>query len=86
MNEIVIGLGIANLLGLLLLWRHIDKRDTAHTDLASRVTRIEANQANGLTAQQIHAIYADVAEIKGRLATSVDMMKTIQEHLLERDE
>lgn len=86
MNEIVIFLGAANLLVLFLLWRHIDKRDAAHADLSNRVTRVEANQANALTAQQVHSIYADIAEIKGRVATSVDMMKTIQEHLLERDQ
>jgi hypothetical protein len=74
--------GIANLVALFLLWRHIDKRDDAIRDLSERVARVEAQQ---MSASEYREFLGRLANIEGRLATVTDLMETIQDHLLERD-
>lgn len=93
MNEIVIFLGVANLVGLFLLWQYIRKRDDAHTELArlhaeltNRVIRIEEWKANGLSTGEVRAIFNELAEIRGRVTASVDLIHTIQKYMLEHDE
>ncbi len=83
---VLVVLVAANLLGLVLLWVHIDRGANNISALNGRVARLEERQASSISPGDVRALYADLAEIKGRVAASVDLMKTIQEHLLERDQ
>lgn len=50
--------------------------------LRERVSRLEALQ---LSHQEIRGIYDRLGTIEGRMTTTVQMMQSIQEHLLEND-
>lgn len=76
---LVLLVAAANLLIALASWWR-------HDGLAARVTRIEANQANALTAHECRRIYERLSNIEGQLTTSAQLMHTIQKHLLEHDE
>lgn len=85
MNQVVIPLLVAMLvligfclLGLLLLWwRHIN--------LTARVTRLETRGETSLTHEEVRRLYERLAGIEGSLEANNRMMKTVQEHLLEKD-
>lgn len=70
---------LANLLIAFLLWRR-------HDDLAHRVVRLEANQQHLLTPYEVRQIHERLASIEGSLAVTSQVMKTIQEHLLENEQ
>jgi uncharacterized membrane protein len=82
--------GLLNLLAVLLLWVHMDRRSNeiravlarVH-EAEQRVTRIETGM---ISAPDVRTLFERMASIEGKLSTQTDMMKTIQEHLLERDE
>lgn len=69
---------IANLVFGFLNWLR-------HDSLANRVTRLEAQQANAFSAEEWRRLIDRIGTIEGRLVTTNDLMRTIQEHLLENE-
>lgn len=68
----------ANLLvGMILAWRH--------AGLAERVSRLEVYQQANLTHAETRAIYERLSLIEGQTATTQTMLRTVQDHLLEKD-
>lgn len=63
---------------LLAVWRTCNGH-------GNRLTRLEAQQGNQLTAAEVRAMFERLANIEGRLEASTRMMQTIQDHLLEND-
>lgn len=71
-------LGGANLGMCVLLW----SRQGA---LSERITRVEVHQQAALTNQEVRTIHERISAIEGRQDTTVRMLQTIQDHLLESD-
>jgi len=69
---------IANLVIAFLNWWR-------HDGLASRVTRLEAQQASALSAEECRRLYERLSNIEGRVVTTNELMRTVQQHLLEND-
>lgn len=78
-------LALANLIGLVLLWIHIDRNTNSSRAQDMRITRLEERQAAAISHQEVRQIHERLANIEGSVATTKDLMKTIQEHLLEND-
>lgn len=66
------------LLVQVLQWLRIDR-------LSERVTRLEAQQKNCLSAVDVRNIWERLASIEAKTETSTRLMTSIQEHLLESD-
>lgn len=68
----------ANLLvGMVLWWRH--------AGLAERVSRLEIYQQQNLTHAETRQIYERLSLIEGQTATTQTILRSVQEHLLEKD-
>lgn len=90
--QIILALMVVNLIGLLIigLMHGSQARDTRRLD--TRVTFLEAQVKNMPTHRDLLELRGDtaemaesVAELNGRAETMTQMLRTIQEHLLEKD-
>lgn len=63
--------------GMLLWWRHVG--------LVARVARLEVYQEQNLTHAETREIYERLASIEGQIQTTNQLMKTVQDHLLETE-
>ncbi len=75
---VVLVVTLANLLVGVLMWQR-------HDELAHRVTKIEAAQQHALSARETREIHERLASIEGQMITTTQLMRTIQEYLLEQD-
>jgi hypothetical protein len=57
-----------------------------HHAVSRRLDALEVRQESALSHVEVRVLYAELAEIKGRLATTTDLMRNVQEYLLERDQ
>lgn len=78
MLSVLVLIGGANLGMCVLLW----SRQGA---LSERITRVEVQQQTALTNQEVRQIHERISAIEGRQETTVRMLHTIQDHLLETD-
>lgn len=99
-DAVIIGLLVINLIGLLVVGARStgqssgqsnDQRKDA-TELDKRLTRLEARVDNLPTHRDlvdlragINEMARTVAGVAGQVQTVTDMLRTIQEHLLEND-
>ena len=56
-----------------------------HDGLSKRVARLEANQVNQLSQQQVLGIHERLASMEAEMKTQGTSLRSIQEHLLEND-
>ncbi|QHB72923.1 hypothetical protein [Stenotrophomonas sp. 364] len=56
-----------------------------HNTLQERIARLEAYQQTNLTHAETRAIYQRLSSMEGQIETTHTLLKTVQEHLLERD-
>lgn len=96
MNEmiatVIIALLVVNLIGLLMIGARVGRQSSDAIALDRRLTQLEARVANMPTHQDlqqlgrgISATAETVATISGQTETMTLMLRTIQEHLLEKD-
>lgn len=78
LEQLLIALIVVNVLLIVALCFNWWRND----NLAQRVATLEAHR---LSTDQVLGIYNRLGTIEGRLETTVKMMQTIQEHLLEND-
>jgi len=64
--------------GLMILWWR-------HVGLVARMTRQEARSEASLSHEELRRLYEELANIKGQLTTTNQMMRTVQQHLLESE-
>jgi|GEM_PF-3895301 len=89
---IIIALLIVNLLGLLVIGYRVSRQSNDAGDLDRRLTRLEARVDNLPTHRDlldlrtgIGDVQESMAAISGRTEAMTQMLRTIQEHLLEND-
>ncbi|MFZ5538146.1 MAG: hypothetical protein ACOY5V_00210 [Pseudomonadota bacterium] len=75
---VVLVVTLTNLLIGVLVWQR-------HDGLAHRVTKIEAAQQHALSARETREIHERLASIEGQMSATNQVMRTIQEYLLEQD-
>lgn len=96
MNEtvaaVIIALLVINLIGLVLLGVRINGQSNDASDLDKRLTRLEARVDNLPTHRDladlrngITEVVESVAALNGHTQAMTQMLRTIQEHLLEND-
>jgi predicted PurR-regulated permease PerM len=96
MNEtiaaVIIALLLINLIGLLVVGVHISGQSAYTRQLDSRVTQLEALVKYLPTHQDLASLRAEInkvvetsAAISGQTHAMTQMLRTIQEHLLEND-
>lgn len=68
----------ANVVAWVWLWLRGD-------DVSRRVTRLEVRVDEAVTHRDLADIGARLATMNGQLMTAVQLMRSIQEHLLERE-
>jgi hypothetical protein len=89
---IIIALLIVNLLGLLVIGYRVSRQSTDAGDLDRRLTRLEARVDNLPTHRDLTDLRSGISEVVETVATiggqtnaMTQMLRTIQEHLLEND-
>lgn len=96
MNEtvaaVIIALLVINLIGLLVIGGRVSRQSNDAGDLDKRLTRLEARVDNLPTHRDladlrsgITEVVESVAAISGQTQSMTQMLRTIQEHLLEND-
>ena len=85
-------LPILNMIWLLVIGYRLVTQDGASRELANRLTRLEARVESMPThrdlrdlQESINSIQEDVASLAGKTDTQTQLLRMIQEHLLERD-
>lgn len=75
---LVTGLVSINLLvGIVLWWRH--------SGLADRVTKLEVHNEHRITRDEVQKVFERLATLEGKTDTTNELLKTVQEHLLENE-
>lgn len=89
---IIIALLIINLIGLLVVGIRVNGEQTDRRALDTRLTRLEAQVEHLPTHRDLSTLgravnetAETVATIKGQTLAMTQMLRTIQEHLLEKD-
>lgn len=89
---IIIGLLVLNLLGLLIIGIRVGllggddrKLDSRLTHLEARVNNLPTHRDLGELRSGISEVVESVAAISGQTQAMTQMLRTIQEHLLEND-
>lgn len=89
---IIIGLLLVNLAGLVVIGIRVSLLGGDDRKLDRRLTMLEARVENLPTHRDLSALRADIAEVVentaalgGQTETMTQMLRTIQEHLLEKD-
>lgn len=96
MNEmiatVIIALLVVNLIGLLMIGTRVGRHSGDARELDRRLTRLEGRVDNLPTHQDLQQIgrvisvtAEAVATISGQTQTMTQMLRTIQEHLLEKE-
>ncbi len=96
MNEtiaaVIIALLLINLIGLLVIGSRVSRQSNDASDLDKRLTRLEARVENLPTHRDLAAMSTGindtaeaVAALSGQTQAMTQMLRTIQEHLLEND-
>jgi hypothetical protein len=89
---VIIALLVVNLIGLLVVGLRVSGQSTDTRQLEGRLTKLEARVDNLPTHRDllelrtgIGDVQESVAAISGRTEAMTQMLRTIQEHLLEND-
>ena len=89
---VIIGLLVVNLIGLLVVGIRVSglsgddrKLDSRLTHLEARVNNLPTHRDLGELRSGISEVVESVAGLRGQTATMTEMLRTIQEHLLETD-
>lgn len=89
---IIIGLLLVNLFGLLVIGIRMTLMGSENRKLDNRLTHLEAKVLNLPTHRDLTGLSGDISEISesvsalsGKTETVTQMLRTIQEHLLEND-
>ena len=96
MNEtvaaVIIALLVINLIGLLVIGNRVSRQSSDASDLDKRLTRLEARVENLPTHRDLAAMSNGinetaeaVATLGGQTQAMTQMLRSIQEHLLEND-
>ena len=96
MNEtiavVIIALLVVNLIGLLVVGIRVSGQSTDARQFESRLTKLEARVENLPTHRDLNElrtgisdVQESVAAISGQTQAMTQMLRTIQEHLLEND-
>jgi hypothetical protein len=75
--------GLANLIGLVMLWVHLDRRGTDTRNLDRRVTQLEAQVSGGLSAEEIRELFGRLADMEARLEVIDERSARIDKFLME---
>lgn len=91
-TAVIIALLLANLVGLLWLGQRVSGQSTENRALADRITHLEARVNTMPSHRDLADLREDISEvneaaaaINGQMQTMTQLMRTIQEHLLEND-
>lgn len=89
---VIIALLVVNLIGLVMIGARVGRQSNDTIVLDRRLTQLEARVANmpthhdlQLLGRGITATAEAVATISGQTQTMTQMLRTIQEHLLEKE-
>lgn len=96
MNEtiaaVIIALLLINLIGLLVIGNRVSRQSNDASDQDKRLTRLEARVENLPTHRDLTAMNSGinetaeaVAALNGQTQTMTQMLRTIQEHLLDKE-
>lgn len=75
--------GLANLIGLVMLWVHLDRRGTDTRNLDRRVTQLEAQVSGGLSPEEIRELFGRLADMEARLEVIDERSARIDKFLME---
>lgn len=75
--------GLANLIGLVMLWVHLDRRGNDTRNLDRRVTQLEAQVSNGLSAEETRKLFERIADMEARLEVIDERSARIDKFLTE---
>lgn len=75
--------GLANLIGLVMLWVHLDRRGSDTRNLDRRVTKLEAKVSSGLSAEEVRSLFDRLADMEGRLQVIDERSARIDTYLME---
>lgn len=75
--------GLANLIGLVMLWVHLDRRGTDTRNLDRRVTQLEAHVSAGLSAEEIRKLFERIADMEAQLSVIGERSARIDTFLTE---
>ena len=81
----LIAIGLANLFATGALGRRVREVELRMADIDRRVIRLEAQQENAVTSDDMREFYERQAHVEGQLRTVTDLLRAIQKHLLEND-
>lgn len=75
--------GLANLIGLVMLWVHLDRRGADTRNLDRRVTQLEAQVSGGLSPEEIRELFGRLADMEARLQVIDERSARIDSFLME---
>jgi hypothetical protein len=75
--------GLANLIGLVMLWVHLDRRGNDTRNLDRRVTQIEARVSGGLSPEEIRDLFSRFSDMEARLEVIDERSARIDKFLME---
>ena len=75
--------GLANLVGLVMLWVHLDRRGNDTRNLDRRVTQLEAKVSGGLSTEEIRRLFERIADMEARLEVIDERSARIDKFLID---
>lgn len=96
MNEtiaaVIIALLVTNLIGLLVIGNRVSRQSNDASDLDKRLTRLEARVENLPTHRDLAAMNSGINEtaeavamLNGQMTTVAQMLRSIQDHLIDKE-